>query len=153
MVGVSVPVWYVNKISSEPAKEVFCNYYLKNPKRDLPIQIVEDGFEIFLPMRPAKNSKTPLTDEEWRLLFYKNPAKLDAHYKGQMAEVSSKNLLDLPDGGCAYLYYREHNKVKQYGEKINLMHYVIIKDMTELTGSLCGAVDAISEQHVDSESY
>ena len=150
VLGVSVPVWYVNKISSEPAKEVFCNYYLKNPKRDLPIQIVEDGYEVYIPMRPAKKTKQ-LTDDEWRALNMQSPAKLEAYYKSQLSEVSSRMLLDLPDG-CAYLFYREHNKIKQDGKTINIMHYVIIKDMSELTNSLCGTIDAISEEHIDSES-
>ena len=35
VVGVSIPVWvHNNKVTSEPAKEVFCKYYLKNPKQD-----------------------------------------------------------------------------------------------------------------------
>jgi len=31
VVGVSIPVWFLDKVTSEPAKEVFCRYYLKNP--------------------------------------------------------------------------------------------------------------------------
>ena len=54
--GISVPVWYVNKITSEPAKEVFCNYYLKNTHEDIPIKILEDGYEIYLPMKKSKSS-------------------------------------------------------------------------------------------------
>ena len=151
VLGASVPVWYVNKLSSEPAKEVFCNYYLKNSKNDLPIQIMDDGYQIYLPMRAAKSNKPSLTNEEWRLLCQQNAAKIESYYKGRMVEVSSKNLLDPIDGGGQYLYYKEHNKIKQNGETINLMHYVVIKDMSELTDTLCWTIDAISEEHIDSQ--
>lgn len=134
--GTSVPVWYVNKITSEPAKEVFCKYHLINNHKDVPVQILEDGYLIHLPMRPAKNNRPELTEEEWRTLSKENPARLQMYYQGKTCEVSSKCLLDVKDGGSKYLHYREHNKTKNEGEVINMMHYIIIQDMEDLENEL-----------------
>ena len=99
-----------------------------------------------MPMRPAKNNRPKLTDEEWMTLTKHNPAKLAQYYKGRIEEVSSKNLLDFKDGGCGHLNYREHNKVKKNDEFINIMHYVQIEDVEKLNSSLlCGAGSAVSE--------
>ena len=132
--GVSIPIWFMNKVTSEPAKEIFCRYYLKNPREDIAIQIKEDGFEICLPFRPGK--KLDLTDEQWRELSLKNPEKLDHLYQNTPAEVSSKNLLDLKDGGSGRLMYREQNKLKQNDKLLNVMHFIQIGDAEVLMGSL-----------------
>jgi hypothetical protein len=152
VIGVSVPVWYRNKKTSEPANEIFCKYRLKNPRKDVPIQILSDGYEIYIPMRPEK-SPTELTDDEWRMLVQHNPKKLEQHYAAKVSGVSSKNLLDIKDGGSAHLSYREHNKVQINNELINIMHYVQIDDISILENSLCGASFAISEEHADSQGY
>lgn len=133
-IGVSVPVWYMNKVTSEPAKEVFCRYFLSNPKTDEPIKILEDGYEIAIPYR--EGSPLKLSDEEWQELFRNNPNKLDALYKMTIEEVSSKNLLDVQDGGSGSLSYREHNKVKRGDTFLNIMHYVNIEPMETLLESL-----------------
>ena len=132
--GVSIPIWFMEKATSEPAKEVFCHYYFKNPKEDIPVQIKEDGFEICLPFRPGK--ELGLTDEQWRELNLRNPEKLELMYKNTPSEVSSKNLLDLKDGGSGHLMYREHNKLKQNNKLLNVMHFIQIGDMQALLDSL-----------------
>lgn len=132
--GISIPIWFMEKVTSEPAVEVFCRYYLKNPKQDVPVQIKDDGFEISLPCRPGK--ELGLTDEQWRELNLKNPDKLDRMYKNTPSEVSSKNLLDLRDGGSARLMYREQNKLKQNDKFLNVMHFIQIGDMQVLLDSL-----------------
>jgi hypothetical protein len=137
VVGVSVPVWYVNKTTTEPAKEVFCHYYLRNPRKEVPIQIMSDGYEIALPYREGET--LDISDEEWRKLNMEDPAKLDAMYKALVQEVSSKNLLDVRDGGCGSLRYREHNKIKYNGKLLNVMHFVNMDAMEHLTDSLSTA--------------
>lgn len=134
VIGVSVPVWYMKQVTSEPAKEVFCRYFLKNPKTDIPIQILEDGYEISIPYR--EGTKLEISDEEWRELFFKDPAKLEALYKTQLSEVSSKNLLDVKDGGIGSMAYREHNKVQRGSQLLNIMHYVNIDSMESLVEGL-----------------
>ena len=135
VIGVSVPVWVSNdRMTTEPAKEVFCKYYLKNIKIDYPIQIVKDGYEIILPNRAGKVPQ--LTDDEWRHLNFNEPNKLNYMYNNCTREIGSKNLLDIKDGGSKSLIFREHNKVKQNDEVINFIHFVNILDTEELTNSL-----------------
>jgi hypothetical protein len=134
-VGICVPVWFVNKMTSEPAREVFCNYYIQNPKADHPIKVRGDGFEITLPYREGKGLS--LTDDEWRILHNQNPEKLERLYKQCVAEVSSKNLLDIGDGGNGgHLCYREHNKIQEDGQTLNMMHYIQISPIEDLTASI-----------------
>jgi len=135
VVGLSVPVWVANnKVSSEPAKEIFCKYYLKNPKAEMPIQIVSNGYEITLPNRIG--SLPNLSDDEWRYLSFNHPVKLDNLYQKCSRDANSKCLLDLKDGGSKCLKFREHNKVKRNEEFVNFIHFVNIADMSELTNSL-----------------
>lgn len=139
-VGVSVPVWYMSKITSEPAKEVFCKYTLKNPKRELPVQIMEDGYEISLPFREGVG--LDITDEEWRRLLRDEPDKLEEMYRKMVQEVSSRNLLDIADGGSESLSYRELNKVKRGEQFLNIMHFINIEKIEKLTDSLVTLTDS-----------
>jgi hypothetical protein len=134
VVGVSVPVWFIQKKTSEPAKEVFCKYNLSNPKKDMPIQILEDGYDITIPFR--EGTKLNMSDEEWKYLFFNNHARLDALYKNTIPEISSKLLLDVKDGGCAGLNYREHNKAKRGDQTISIMHYICIEPIEVLLRSI-----------------
>lgn len=137
VVGFAVPVWFTNKTTSEPAKEVFCKYYLKNNKRDLPLKVLKNGFEIHLPFREGQ--KPEITDEQWRLLN-NDPLKLEEYYKSCISETSSKCLLDVKDGGSKHLFYREHNKIQKNEESFIMINYVCMEDMEELNNSLCGTI-------------
>ena len=104
-------------------------------KKELPVLILQDGYEIAIPYRPGKVVK-PLSDEEWRYLSFHKPDVLEAWYKEQVYEVSSRNLLDTPDGGSAHLSYREHNRIKKDGTMLSIIHFVSIDDMETLNDSL-----------------
>lgn len=134
VVGVSVPVWFQDNMTSEPGKEVFCRYYIKNPKEDCPIQILENGYEIIIPYRLGQ--KLSISDEQWRYLNFKEPEKLKAMYKSLVNEVSSNNLIDIKDGGSECLKYREHNKIKKGEEMMNVMHFVNIGTIESLIESI-----------------
>ena len=133
-IGGSVPVWFMEKRTSEPGKEVFCNYYLRNTKEDTSIQILENGYEITLPYRPGQ--KLEMSNDEWRRLNREDPDKLRTMYDNLIHEVSSKNLLDIGDGGGECLAYREHNKVKKDNSMLNIMHFIQLHDMEHLLGSI-----------------
>jgi len=134
LTGVSIPVWFTKNFTSEPGREVFCRYYLKNSKRDTPIQILKDGYEVVLPHR--KSSRPEISDEQWRELS--RQGKLEEEYYSKcVTEVSSKNLLDIKDGGSQYLFYREHNQVKKDDTTMKIAHFVTMEDMSVLTDSLC----------------
>ena len=98
---------------------------IENPKKETPIRILEDGYEITIPNREAK-TPTILTDEQWRVL---TPEQRDEYYSKCVSEVSSKNLLDVRDGGGKHLVYREQNKIKQKDKFMSIMHYVHIGDI------------------------
>lgn len=134
VVGVSVPIWFMNKLTTEPGREIFCKYVLKNPKTETPIQILTDGYEISLPNRTG--TKLEISDEEWREINRIQPAKLDALYRQLVNEVSSKNLLDIEDGGHGHMYYREHNKVKRGDKLWTIMHFVCIGSQESLLQNL-----------------
>lgn len=105
VIGVSVPVWHNSIVSSEPAREIFCRYFLKNSGDQIPIKVWEDGYEIVL---PTKLKKKNVEDEE------------------KIKITSTKSLLDYVDGGGRCLMYREHNKMKTNGRMLSIVHYVTI---------------------------
>jgi len=128
VVGVSVPVWFFNKTTSEPAKEIFCKYYLKNTGSEAPIRNLPDGYEITIPNRPAEKPRI-ITNDQWRVMTQE---QRDEYYSQCVPEVSSKNLLDISDGGAKNLTYREQNQIKQDNEMMRIMHYVCIGDMDNM---------------------
>jgi hypothetical protein len=134
-IGVSLPVWLKDGLTSEPAREVFCRYILKNTKKESPINILEDGYEITIPYRKPKAAKL-ISDGDWLKLSMKNPDALQHYYAQRVAEVSCKNLLDPIDGGGKCMIYREHNKIEYNKEELNVVHYVKIADIEELLESL-----------------
>lgn len=132
--GVSVPVWFSGKLSSEPACEVFCRYILKNTQIDSPIKILDTGYEITLPYRQAKN--LDISDDDWRVLSRDNPDKLERFYQQTTSEVSSKNLLDMCDGGSGSMAFREQDKAQQGDQILNIIHFVTIGRLENLIESI-----------------
>lgn len=137
VVGVSVPVWFMDNTSSEPAKEIFCRYELHNVRKDVPVRQIEDGYEITLPYRPANEIR--ISDDQWRLLRERYPAKLEAFYKKMLPEVSSENLLDIKDKGCECLMFRERNIENHSNRKLSVVHYIHIGTMESLRENLPGS--------------
>lgn len=133
VVGTSLPVWTLKNLTTEPGKEVFCHYHLKNPKKEVPIKILEDGYEITIPYR--EGTKLEISDDEYRRLVMEDKEKLEQLYAQTVKEVSSKNLLDIKDGGSAYLNYRELNKIFVKDREVQIMHYVIIDTIEHLEKS------------------
>ena len=129
VVGVSVPVWCLGDKHSEPAKEVFCNYYLKNSNIETPVQRLADGYAIFIPNKQGK-APPALTDDEWRKLTEKEK---EDYYTLWVPQISTKNLLDVKNGGCGCLKYREQNKIKFQNKIIKIMHYIHINPIEVLT--------------------
>lgn len=127
-IGCSLPVWFDHDISSEPAREVFCNYYLSNVKQEIPIKILENGYEIVLPYKEHPKRRD-LTNEEWRTM---SEEQLEVYYKLNGYAVTSESLLDVADGGSECLMYREHNKVKFNNKMLAIVHFVSIEDMDYL---------------------
>lgn len=134
-VGCSMPVWVENsKTTSEPAREIFCNYYVKRQDTEVPIQVVDDGYEITIPNRTGTLPK--LTNDEWRHLNANHKDKLHDLYDKCKKSNNSSDLLDFKDGGSKRISFREHNKVKKNNTYINFIHFVNVADIDFLTSSL-----------------
>jgi hypothetical protein len=129
VVGVSIPIWFIGKLTSEPANEVFCNYYLKNPKQETPIKILQDGYEISLPYYMGATTTVATAMD--------NLTNLKSIHSKSAKEVSSKNLLDIIDGGSEFLNYRELDKINVNNKELSIMHYVVINRMQKLQESFC----------------
>lgn len=134
VVGVSLPVWFAKNYTTEPAREVFCKYRLKNTKKDVPVSILDDGYEIVLPNR--KGWKPKISDEEWREMN-KDMALQKKYYDKCISRVTSENLLDAKDGGCECLFYREHNEIVKNQVSTKIAHFINIEDMKLLNNSMC----------------
>jgi hypothetical protein len=110
--GVSIPVWYYQGITSEPANEIFCTYKLIPDDNKIHINYNKSGYEMFLPLsayQPEGDNSSP---------------------------ISLKNILDLKDGGIAWLAFRQFGKAKKNNRTINIVHFVEIKTIEELDSSI-----------------
>jgi len=109
VVGVNVPVWiYKNKIS-EPAVEVFSKYKIGTEANKLSIKEKGKIYEINI---PKSQTSTP------------------------EGIVSLRDLLDIKDRGGEWLAFKQYHTVKQGKKTINVIHFVEIKRMEDLTQTL-----------------
>lgn len=132
VVGVSVPVWFYKGVSSEPAVEVFCRYRLLTSSEGIIIKHVKDGYEITIPQKPSKEW-VPLPDEVWNVL---SSQEQEQWYEKNEPEPSLKMLLDIKDGGGQFLAFRQYSKVRKNKKVLNVVHFMEIKDMENLTKTL-----------------
>jgi hypothetical protein len=112
LVGISVPIWYYDGQTSEPGNEVFCKYTLTPSDDKIYVNYKKDGYEIFLP----RTAYSPEDDK-------KNP-------------ITLKNILDVPDGGIAWIAFRQFGKIKKNRKDINMVHFVEIKRIEELEATM-----------------
>lgn len=113
VIGTSVPVWHYGGRTSEPANEVYCQYTIMPTKYNTFIKHTDkNDYEIELPV----NSFNPELNRE-------NPMPL-------------KNLKDLKDGGSEWLAFRQFGNVKRNKKIIQVIHFVEIKDISELTETI-----------------
>ena len=145
-VGITVPVWVIDKKTSEPASEIFSKYILKNPRKEIPIKFLPEGFEIVIPYR--KGTKLTISDDEWRFLNMNDKQKLDALYRSTVSEISSENLVDIQEG---FISYREHNKLMFNDKPIAVKHYISIESKEKLLRSI-ELSRTFSQFHADSHS-
>jgi hypothetical protein len=108
VIGVSVPVWYYNGTTSEPATEVFCAYKLIPDEKKFYVNYTKNSYELLL----SKNSYAT---------------------EGTTETLSLRNLLDLKDGGINWLAFRQFNKIKKNKKDINMVHFVEIKPIQDIS--------------------
>lgn len=125
--GVSVPVWFDKGSTSEPAKEVFCQYLVKNNRNHEVIKTLKDGYEINLPQSIAFLKKMKEGFDEKQLLD---------HIKGNDFFDRSIRLLDAEDGGAEWLEFKQYASMRLKKKKIEVVHSVEIKDISILQQTL-----------------
>lgn len=101
IIGVSVPVWFSQGKSSEPAQEVFCQYTVTNEPQDMVVATLPTGYRINLPQ--AK----PSTEEEARTLDVKK----------------------LGEGGSGWFMFKQFQTVKQENRVLQILHYIELRDL------------------------
>lgn len=108
VIGVSVPVWFRQGNTSEPAKEIFCKYKITNEFKTKSIISNEAGYTINLPQ--IIEFKSGKLEQEVQSFVNNNMP-------------TSKKLLDIKDGGSEWLEFRHFTKLGKH----NLIHFVEIK--------------------------
>ena len=109
-IGASVPVWFDNGNTSEPAKEVFCKYKITNEPVNKAIIPTEEGYSINLPQK----------------ITFDNFSK-EFQIAAAMHLGTSEKLLDIKDGGIESLEFRQYNKIQNGDRNFNVIHFVEIK--------------------------
>ena len=66
VIGVSIPVWVDQGLTSEPAQEVFCVYELCPQGNEKLVNPIQNGYRIILPPKPNYMLENTPSDEEWR---------------------------------------------------------------------------------------
>lgn len=104
IVGISVPVWFHQGKSSEPAHEVLCQYMLTNEPQDMMITSLPTGYRINLPQVKPDQSEEETT-------------KTDFHKIGNPE-----------DGGSGWLIFKQFQTVKPQDRTFQILHYVELRD-------------------------
>lgn len=115
VVGVSIPVWFNKGNTSEPAKEVFCNYKITNDSMNRSAVPTKDGYNINIPQNVE--------------------VKTDEHVTGTHFS-KSEQLLDFADGGVEFLEFKQYGKLTRNKQKFNVVHFFEIKTYEKLVGTL-----------------
>jgi len=104
IIGVSVPVWFNQGKSSEPAHEVFCQYTVTNEPQDMIIAVLPTGYRINLPQTK------PNTDESQNVPCF-------------------KKLGNSEDGGSGWLIFKQFQTMKHNDQPLQILHYVELRDL------------------------
>lgn len=144
-VGISLPVWAAGKSkTTEPASEVLCKYILTNQEEPNNIKIEDGGYQINLPQAHRDWKPPELDDNVWRSLTKRQREKWYKNFPADIVLPSS--LLDVSEGGSEYIRFKEHNKIFQDDECLEIIHYVCIADFKILRES---STRLQAESHTD----
>ena len=138
VVGVSIPVWVNAKTSetSEPASEIFCQYIIKQHRKESDIEFLKNGYQISLCNK--KNKKPKEINFEELSNMTKEERKEFESKRNKWFKENSKIILEYLKNG----YYRtEIKKINQTFDKlpnclIDVQHIVEIKTIDKLNQSL-----------------
>jgi len=98
VIAPSVPVWFYQFNTSEPATEVFCQYTLTNKPGIARIYPIKSGYKINIPQTPEDYEPPErIPDEEWRKMTRKQQ---DEWYGENPTPINGELLRDRLDGGA-----------------------------------------------------
>ncbi len=121
LVGISIPVWFNQGKSTEPAKEVFCQYTVTNEPKDMMVAALPTGYRINLPQ------PKPLADES-----------------EENSAPDLNKLGNAEDGGSGWLIFKQFQNLKQEdGTVMHILHYVEMRDIEYYLDSI--RMDSIEE--------
>lgn len=112
IIGISIPVWFHQGSTSEPAKELFCKYTLTNIPEYKLISQTDEGYIINLPQKLELNGENV-------------PKEVKDVVAVQLG--TSERLLDIKDGGSEWLEFRQYNKIQKENKTFNVVHFIEIK--------------------------
>jgi hypothetical protein len=127
--GVSVPVWFYQGNTSEPATEVFCKYVLTTERENYPITPTDVGYRINLPVIPEGHKIRRLHPDQASKLTL---AQQEAFEKKHPCPPSVADLLEPEKGGLGQLFFRRYEKIKEEGRRMNAVHSVTISKYEKL---------------------
>lgn len=107
-IGISVPVWFYKGSTSEPAKEIFCRYCISNNENSKAITPTVDGYSLNIPQKFINFNK----------------------------DSGALRLLDVKDGGCEELVFKQHGKILKNNKQYNVVHFIEIKPIELLLETL-----------------
>ena len=131
-VGISLPVWFFRGNTSEPAREVFCEYKLTNTKDDYPVTILAKGYRINLPQIPLGLSrfKKP-TKEKWDEM---TTSERDEWKEENPISLTGDDLLDIDEENP--YHFKRYNKIKEGKRRMNCIHAIEISTFELLDKSI-----------------
>lgn len=132
VIGVCLPIWSFNKMTSEPAEEVFCNYEIYNNSSEQinQVEILKDKYKIYLPDYCHK-TYSELTKKQFIQLSAEDKnccSKIDNKIIFEQQSILLKNYDDA-------IMFKQYEKIK-IGDKIKLIeHFVQIRTIKFLIES------------------
>lgn len=131
IVGISVPVWLTEDITSEPAVEVFCRYHLFAPEGVAEVATMPEGYQINLPNEKRPQCQVSL--EQWRGMSF---MEQEEWYNKHRFPPQVRALRNISDGGGAYLRFEFRDETVFQEKEVELVHYVTLNTIDYLMGSL-----------------
>ena len=134
VMGISVPVWFHEGNTSEPAREIFCKYNLENTFEDFPPTVLSSGYKFNLPQIP----------EGYKLPKRLKPEKIANMTKSEIDEWHIKNpmpatgldLLNEENGGVKSIHFKKYSKNLEDNRVIRVVHIIDINPIEILESSI-----------------
>ena len=133
--AVSTPVWIKDGETTEPAIEVFTKYKIMNRDERIFIRQHNGLYEITIPPL-AVSPNQPLPDIIWNAMTQEQRNKW---WLENESNPSLIKLLDIKDGGCGWLAFRQYSKLNKTNPSIgtlHVIHFVQIEDTKVLLDTL-----------------